>query len=104
MNESWEVNFGPCDGLNPQFGYQIRIERNGRVVMLTAKHPVTGADLDYAGCVDVANMYGPKRALIECTSCRAPEGAVNHVPGHVFVGWGRGWQPCPVCGGTGKHV
>lgn len=24
----------------------------------------------------------------------------HHVPGHVFFGWGTGWQPCPTCGGT----
>ena len=35
-----------------------------------------------------------------CETCRRPEGAANHVPGHVFVGWGQGWQPCPDCGGT----
>lgn len=30
-----------------------------------------------------------------CETCARPEGAVNHVPGHIFVGWGMGWQPCP---------
>ena len=35
-----------------------------------------------------------------CPHCLRPEGAVNHVPGHIFVGWGHGWQPCPHCGGS----
>ncbi len=35
--------------------------------------------------------------------CSTPTlGAVNHVTGHVFVGWGLGWQPCPTCGGAGR--
>lgn len=38
----------------------------------------------------------------DCPTCKPPEGSVNHVPGHVFVGWGCGWQPCPRCGGSGK--
>jgi hypothetical protein len=40
------------------------------------------------------------RDMVPCEHCKRPEDAVNHVPGHVFVGWGRGWQPCPHCGGT----
>lgn len=36
-----------------------------------------------------------------CQSCKRPEGAVNHVPGHVFVGFGVGWQLCPMCRGSG---
>lgn len=39
----------------------------------------------------------------DCPHCRRPEDAVNHVPGHIFVGWGHGWQPCPYCGGTTKN-
>ena len=39
----------------------------------------------------------------DCPHCRRPEDAVNHVPGHIFVGWGHGWQPCPHCGGTTKN-
>lgn len=35
-----------------------------------------------------------------CEACKHPEGAVNHVRGHVFVGMGHGWQPCPTCGGA----
>lgn len=38
----------------------------------------------------------------ECERCKRPEGAVNHVRGHIFVGWGHGWQPCSACGGSGS--
>ncbi len=38
---------------------------------------------------------------VPCETCKRPEDAVNHVPGHIFVGWGMGWQPCPTCGGSG---
>lgn len=53
------VSFGPCDPLNFGFGYQIRIERatDGVTVLFTSVHPVTGKDLDFAGCLDVAAMY-----------------------------------------------
>jgi len=37
----------------------------------------------------------------ECDSCKRTEGTVNHVPGHIFVGWGHGWQACTQCGGRG---
>lgn len=40
--------------------------------------------------------------LVECPHCKRPEDAVNHVPGHIFVGWGRGWQPCVYCEGSQK--
>jgi hypothetical protein len=55
------VSFGPCDRLNPGFGYQIKIERacSGMLVLCTDKHPLTGADLDFAGCLEVAAMYTP---------------------------------------------
>jgi hypothetical protein len=40
-------------------------------------------------------------SAVECPSCKRPDGALNHVHGHIFVGWGHGWQPCPKCGGSG---
>jgi len=46
-----------------------------------------------------------KGELVECPSCKRPEepeAAVNHVAGHVFVGWGHGWQPCSKCGGSSR--
>lgn len=56
------VTFSLCDHLNPGFGYQIKIVNgNGATVLLTDKHPLTGADLDFAGCLEVASMYAPKR-------------------------------------------
>jgi hypothetical protein len=39
---------------------------------------------------------------VECPGCKKPEGSVNHVHGHVFVGWGCGWQPCARCGGSSR--
>jgi hypothetical protein len=36
----------------------------------------------------------------ECEHCKRPDGVVNWVPGHIFVGWGHGWQPCQFCGGS----
>lgn len=36
-----------------------------------------------------------------CLRCLPPKGYINHVPGHTFVGWGLGWQPCIHCRGTG---
>jgi uncharacterized protein (TIGR02996 family) len=37
---------------------------------------------------------------IECDRCKRPSDAKNHVTGHIFVGRGRGWQPCSKCGGS----
>lgn len=35
-----------------------------------------------------------------CQNCIPPPHFINAVPGHIFVGWGHGWQPCPHCKGT----
>lgn len=51
------VQFGPCDPLNSGFGYQLRIEKDGRPLLLTSKHPITGVALTYDSCVEVAAMY-----------------------------------------------
>lgn len=61
MTTAWTVQFGPVDARNVACGYQIRVERDGHTVLFTANHPVTGATLDYAGCLDVAAMYGPPK-------------------------------------------
>jgi hypothetical protein len=42
-----------------------------------------------------------KKVREPCEGCQPLPGAVNHIVGHVFVGWGIGWQPCPICHGTG---
>ncbi len=42
----------------------------------------------------------PDSMCKECLTCRRPESAVNHVAGHIFVGYGIGWQPCLDCGGS----
>lgn len=36
----------------------------------------------------------------ECPHCKPTPEAVNWVPGHIFVGWGQGWQPCMHCHGS----
>lgn len=35
-----------------------------------------------------------------CPVCARPPDAKNHVTGHMFVGWGHGWQPCSRCDTT----
>ena len=40
--------------------------------------------------------------LVECESCKRKHGEVNHPPGMIFIGWGRGWERCPTCNGTQK--
>lgn len=37
-----------------------------------------------------------------CPHCAPAPDQVNHVVGHIFVGWGHGWQPCVHCGGSGE--
>lgn len=60
-SDSWDITFGPCDPQNPGFGYEIHIQRNGRTVLKTATHPMSGKDLDYATCLEVASNYGPRK-------------------------------------------
>lgn len=48
------------------------------------------------------NVKWEDEILVECQACKRPEGAVNHVTGCVFVGWGIGWSTCPTCNGTTK--
>jgi hypothetical protein len=43
MSDSWDVTIKPVDGLNPGFGYEIIVERNGVKMLSTASHPVTRA-------------------------------------------------------------
>ena len=59
--DSYDVTFGPTDSLNSGCGYQIKVERNGQTLLSTGKHPATGKPLDYAGCLEVAGMYGSRR-------------------------------------------
>ena len=59
--DSYDVTFGPTDALNPGCGYQIKVERNGHTLLHTGNNPATGKPLDYAGCLEVAGMYGPVR-------------------------------------------
>jgi hypothetical protein len=59
-------------------------------------------DISLDGFEIAAGKIAPvvRGELVECPTCKRPEGAVNHVPGHIFVGWGQGWQPCPKCAGS----
>lgn len=57
LTEAVRVTIAPVDGLNPDCGYQIRVERDGETILFTANDPVTGASLDYVACLDVARMY-----------------------------------------------
>lgn len=40
-----------------------------------------------------------------CPHCKRPDNPAitNWVTGHVFVGWGIGWQRCRFCGGSALH-
>ena len=39
--------------------------------------------------------------VVPCSGCEKQPDEVNHPVGMIFVGWGRGWETCPRCGGTG---
>ena len=43
---AFDVTFGPCDPLNPGFGYWIEVLRNGVQLLKTSRDPATGEDLD----------------------------------------------------------
>lgn len=36
-----------------------------------------------------------------CKTCERQPDEKNHPTGMIFVGWGRGWEPCVKCKGTG---
>lgn len=42
----------------------------------------------------------PTSAVELCPSCRPRATDRNHPSGMIFVGWGHGWQPCQICGGS----
>lgn len=52
--------------------------------------------LESSSCVP-----GPSAPSVPCETCKKLDGEVNHPTGMIYVGWGHGWQPCPVCGGSG---
>ena len=49
-----------------------------------------------------ADWLDEHAGTVECETCKRPPDAKNWVPGHIFVGWGHGWQPCPKCNGSGR--
>ena len=42
--------------------------------------------------------------LRDCQTCARKPGELNHPPGMVFIGWGRGWETCPACKGSQRVV
>jgi len=52
-----QISIGPVQFHNPERGYQIHVSREGKTILLTASHPVTGETLDFDACLDVALMY-----------------------------------------------
>lgn|SRR5215469_5636764 len=60
-------------------------------------------------CLDctiaLASRFGKyvdeRPSMVKCKGCEKLPHEVNHPQGMVFVGWGRGWEPCPRCGGSG---
>jgi hypothetical protein len=58
-SDVYDVCFGPSDPKNPDFGYFIKITRNGKQILYTGRHPVNDLPLTYAACLEVASFYGP---------------------------------------------
>lgn len=85
------------------------IVESSRALVLAADSEDDSVDLaalviDHLGRIDdlgkVCATTVTEMAAEPCESCLRPAGVKNHVPGHVFVGWGQGWQVCPVCKGS----
>jgi hypothetical protein len=57
-----EVSITLCDGLNPGFGYAIRVTRRGAVLLTATRDPVTGEHLNFTAALRVAAMYAPGAA------------------------------------------
>ena len=60
MDRAIRISFGPCDPLNPGFGYEFRVESKKGVEMHTATHPDTGEPLTAQDCIVLAQKFhGP---------------------------------------------
>lgn len=60
-----EASFGPCDHLNPGFGYQVFIRHasTGAEYLNSSRDPVTGAELHSPqDCIRVINYYAGQGA------------------------------------------
>ena len=51
------VYFGHIDPLNPGCGVDLKVEQDGKTILHTANHPVTGKPLTLEDCPDVARAY-----------------------------------------------
>ena len=60
MSVSIRFTFGPCDPLNPEFGYEFRAESKKGVEMFTGTNPDTGRPLTIHDCIALAQTFaGP---------------------------------------------
>lgn len=82
------------------------LESNFRCIVCGSNHhPESDGDPSCSVSKALAVLYPPESLTSEeCTTCKRPEDAVNHVPGCIFVGWGHGWQTCPDCGGSQRRA
>lgn len=87
------------DGWRKRSGHDpITIKRESHDFGARVAEPYVDVDLTaHAATQGQEEDLGPPGS---CLSCARPEDAANHVPGHVFVGWGQGWQLCPACEGS----
>lgn len=96
----------PLQSLNP--GIRDRLTRGNpplcEVVHLPSPYtthkdaPIPHLRITAAGRAELGE--GPEDS---CASCARRPGEVNHPRGMVFIGWGRGWERCMVCGGTTRR-
>lgn len=77
-----------------------------RLVRLNVgRHSLALSDDEARAAIEsLQQQLAPDRKEIECDACKRPEGAANHVPGHIFVGWGTGWQVCGKCLGSQRVI
>ncbi len=60
MSQSIRISFGPCDPLNPEFGYEFTAESRKGVEMRTANNLDTGEPLTIHDCIALAQtFFGP---------------------------------------------
>ncbi len=74
-----------------------RFEQRGLVRTVQHRDHTRSYALTDAGiaAIEAARSANP------CPGCVKQGDATGCRPGLVFVGWGRGWEPCPRCNGTG---
>jgi hypothetical protein len=55
-----EVSIALCDGMNPGFGYALKVTRRDVTLLATTRDPVTGEHLTYEAALRVALTYATK--------------------------------------------